>query len=94
MSQVKYNIAIDSWRGALDSRKTGQAKRERLVSRYRKGSGETHQAYPMQMHEGPWSEGATANRELLYFYHIAAFSPPHPNICSIYAEYMLNICLS
>ena len=32
--------------------------------------------------------------ELLYFYHIAAFSPPYPNICSIYAEYMLNICLS
>ena len=65
MTKVKYNIAIDSWRGALDSRKTGQAKRERLVSRYRKGSGETHQVYPMQMHEGAWSEGATANRELM-----------------------------
>lgn len=65
MTKVKYNVAIDSWRGALDSRKTGQAKRERLVSRYRKGSGETHQVYPMQMHEGAWSEGATANRELM-----------------------------
>ena len=65
MSKVKYNIAIDYWRGTLDSRRTGQAKRERLVSRYRKGSGENHQVYPMKMHEGPWSEGATANRELM-----------------------------
>lgn len=65
MSKVKYNIAIDTWRGTLDSRKTGQAKRERLVSRYRKGSGENHQVYPMKMHEGPWAEGATHNRELM-----------------------------
>ena len=65
MSKVKYNVAIDTWRGPLDSRKTGQAKRERLVSRYRKGSGENHQVYPMKMHEGPWAEGATRNRELM-----------------------------
>jgi len=65
MTKVKYNIAIDTWRGPLDTRRTGQAKRERLVSRYRKGSGENHQVYPMKMHEGPWSEGATANRELM-----------------------------
>lgn len=64
MSKVKYNVAIDTWRGALDTRKTGQAKRERLVSRLRKGS-DGHQIYPMQMHEGPWSEGATRNRELM-----------------------------
>ena len=63
MSKVKYNIAIDYWRGPLDTRKTGQAKRERLVSRYR--NGENHQVYPMKMHEGPWAEGATRNRELL-----------------------------
>ena len=65
MSKVTYNVAINTWRGPLDSRKTGQAKRERLVSRYRKGSGENHQVYPMKMHEGPWSEGATRNRELM-----------------------------
>ena len=63
MSQVKYNITIDTLRGAIDGKRTGQAKRERLVSRYRKGS-KDHQVYPMKMHEGPWSEGATANREL------------------------------
>ena len=62
MSKVNYNIAIDYNRGALDSRKTGQAKRERLVSRYR--NGQAYQ-YPMKMHEGPWSEGATSNRELM-----------------------------
>ena len=62
-SQVKYNIAIDYWRGTLDSNRTGQAKRERLVSRYR--NGENHQVYPMKVHEGPWSEGATTNRELI-----------------------------
>ena len=61
MTKVKYNAAIDFYRGTLDSRKTGQAKRERLVSRYRNGPG--HQVYPMKMHEGPWSEGATLNRE-------------------------------
>ena len=63
MSQVTYNISIEKWRGAMDSCRTGQAKRERLVSRYR--NGETHQVFPMKMHEGPWSEGATANRELI-----------------------------
>lgn len=63
MSKVKYNIAIDTWRGTLDSRKTGQAKRERLISRYRNGP--NHQVYPMKMHEGPWAEGATRNREFL-----------------------------
>ena len=65
MSKVTYNVAIDTWRGPLDSRKAGQAKRERLVSRYRKGSGDNHQVYPMKMHEGPWAEGATRNRELI-----------------------------
>lgn len=64
MSKVKYNIAVDFWRGAIDSRKTGQAKRERLISRYRKGSA-SHHVYSMQMHEGPWAEGATHNRELI-----------------------------
>lgn len=62
MSKVEYNVAIVYNRGAQDSRKEGQAKRERLISRYR--NGQAHQ-YPMQMHEGPWSEGATHNRELI-----------------------------
>ena len=63
MTNVKYNAGIEYYRGTLDSRKTGQAKRERLISRFRKGPG--HQVYPMKMHEGPWSEGATKNREIM-----------------------------
>ena len=62
MSKVKYNIVVEKNSGALDSRKDGQAKRERLVSRYR--NGQAYQ-YPMKIHEGPWAEGATANRELM-----------------------------
>ncbi len=62
MSKVSYNNAIIRNSGAVDSRKDGQAKRERLISRYR--NGKAHQ-YPMKMHEGPWAEGATANRELM-----------------------------
>lgn len=62
MSKVSYNNAIIRNSGAVDSRKDGQAKRERLISRYR--NGQAHQ-YPMKMHEGPWAEGATANRELM-----------------------------
>lgn len=90
MSKVTYNIAIDTWRGPLDSRKTGQAKRERLVSRYRKGSGENHQVYPMKMHEGPWSEGATKNRELMKTAqreaHAIERAAKHPELAS--AEYL------
>ena len=95
MSKVKYNIAIDTWRGSLDSHRTGQAKRERLVSRYRKGSGENHQVYPMKMHEGPWSEGATANRELMKTAqreaHAIERAAKHPEQAS--AEYLAKAAM-
>ena len=94
MSKVKYNIAIDTWRGALDTRKTGQAKRERLVSRLRKGS-DGHQIYPMQMHEGPWSEGATRNRELMKTAqreaHTIERAAKHPEQAS--AEYLAKAAM-
>ena len=64
MNKVKFNAAIESYVGTLDSKKEGQAKRERLVSRFRPGT-RGHQMYPMKIHEGPWSEGASANRELM-----------------------------
>ena len=63
MSKVTYNVAIDYFRGAMDSRRTGQELRRRTVSRY--CGGDTHQVYFMHYHEGPWSKGATANRELI-----------------------------
>ncbi len=88
MSKVKYNIAIDSWRGTLDSKKAGQAKRERIVSRFR--GGESHQVYPMKMHDGPWSEKVTANRELMKMAiqeaHNIEKAAKHPELAS--AEYL------
>lgn len=64
MNKVKFISGIESYVGALDSKKEGKAKRQRLVIRFRPGT-RGHQMYPMQMHEGAWSEGATANRELI-----------------------------
>lgn len=94
MSKVKYNAAIDTWRGSLDSHRTGQAKRERLVSRLRKGS-DGHQIYPMQMHEGPWSEGATRNRELMKTAqreaHTIERAAKHPEQAS--AEYLAKAAM-
>ena len=65
MGKVKYHVVIDKLTGALDSKKYGESHGMRLVSRYRKGSGNEHQIYFMRKHEGAWSEGATQNRELI-----------------------------
>jgi hypothetical protein len=65
MGKVIYHVAIDKLTGALDSKKYAQSHGMRLVSRHREGKGEEHQVYFMQLHEGPWSEGATKNRELI-----------------------------
>ena len=64
MKRVKFVPAIESYTGTLDSPKEGQAKRQRVISRFRPGT-KGHQMYTMHMHEGPWSEGATSNRELM-----------------------------
>ena len=65
MGKVKYHVVIDKLTGALDSKQYGESHGMRLVSRYRKGSGNEHQIYFMRKHEGAWSEGATRNRELI-----------------------------
>jgi len=65
MGRVKYHVVIDHLTGALDSKKYGESHGMRLVSRYRKGSGDEHQVYFMRKHEGAWSERATQNRELI-----------------------------
>ena len=73
MARVLYVNGIMSVRGALDSVKEGQAKRARWISRLR-WQGEKsiapdgsiwHELYLMRMHEGPWSDGATRNREMI-----------------------------
>ena len=65
MGKVTYNIVVDRLTGALDSKKYGESHGMRMVSRYRKGSGDEHQIYFMRKHEGEWSAGATRNRELI-----------------------------
>ena len=65
MGKVKYHVVIDKLTGALDSKKYGESHGMRMVSRYRKGSGDEHQIYFLRKHEGAWSEGATRNRELI-----------------------------
>ena len=73
MAQVTYINGIKTVRCALDSVKEGQAKRARWISRLR-WQGEKsiapdgsiwHEMYYMNMHEGPWAEGATKNREMI-----------------------------
>ena len=64
MKKVKFIAGIESYTGTLDTKKEGQAKRQRLVSRFRPGT-KGHQMYSMSIHEGPWSEGVTSNRELM-----------------------------
>lgn len=65
MGKVKYHVVVDQLTGALDSKKYGESHGMRMVSRYRKGSGDEHQIYFLRKHEGAWSEGATRNRELI-----------------------------
>lgn len=70
MSKAKFILPFDKLSGAMDSKKEGRQKRQRLVTRYRNGSAHF---YPMKMHEGAWAEGATKNRELFK----AAMSEAH-----------------
>jgi len=73
MALVTFADGIDTVHGALDSVKEGQRKRARLVCRWRpqgpqsydKDGNKLHELFYMHFHEGPWSEGATKNREMI-----------------------------
>lgn len=73
MAQALYVNGVDIVRGALDSEKEGQAARARWISRWRPQGEKSysedgrkwHEVYHMNFHEGPWSEGATKNREVI-----------------------------
>ena len=73
MALATFTNGIDTVRGALDSVKEGQAKRARLVCRWRpqgpqsydEDGSKIHELFYMHFHEGPWSEGATRNREII-----------------------------
>ena len=73
MAIAKFVNGIDEVHGAIDSVKEGQARRARLVCRWRPqgpqsyapGGSKLHELFYMRFHEGPWSEGATRNREMI-----------------------------
>ena len=74
MAKVILIDAIDSAWGAIDSVKQGQATRMRLIIRrnnyddernFTEDGRKWHQLYYYRMHDGPWSEGATCNREII-----------------------------
>ena len=85
MAKVIYAEGIKTVRGAIDSVKDGQAMRMRLVSRLRWHGARSidedgniiHELYFMHMHEGPWSEGATRNREMFKAAHRIAHDIEH-----------------
>lgn len=73
MAKATFVDGIDIVRGALDSVKEGQAKRARLVCKWHywgekwidPDGSKIHLLYTYHFHEGPWSEGATRNREII-----------------------------
>ena len=73
MAKAKLIDGIDELHGAIDNVKEGRKRRMRLVCRwcdygeksYAKDGSKLHQIFYMHFHEGPWSEGATRNRELI-----------------------------
>ena len=73
MAIAKLSNGIDEIHGAIDSVKEGQKNRARLVCRWRPQGPQSytedgcklHELFYMNFHEGPWSEGATRNREII-----------------------------
>ncbi len=73
MARVTFIDLIDTVRGALDSEKEGQQNRARLVCKWHdwgekwhdKDGSKVHLVYVYHFHEGPWSDGATRNREMI-----------------------------
>ena len=73
MAKVTFADGIKTVHGAIDSVKEGQARRARLVCRWRpqgpqsydKDGNKIHELFFMKFHEGSWSDGATRNREII-----------------------------
>ena len=73
MARVTFIDGIATVRGALDSENAGQANRARLVCKWHywgeqwieKDGSMVHLVYTYHFHEGPWSDGATRNREMI-----------------------------
>jgi len=74
MAQVTFIDEIESLWGAIDSVRQGKKNGYRVVVRrheydedknYDQEGHKIHELYYYHFHEGPWSEGATRNREII-----------------------------
>ena len=74
MAQVTFSEGIESVWGAIDSPKEGKQNGYRLIVRrhdygeeknYDQDGHKWHELYFYHFHEGPWSDGATRNREMI-----------------------------
>ena len=73
MAVAKLVNGIDELHGAIDSVKEGQANRARLICKWHywgekwiaEDGSKLHLLYTYHFHEGPWSKGATRNREMI-----------------------------
>lgn len=73
MAKVTFADGIKTVRGAIDSVKEGQARRARLVCRWRpqgpqsydKDGNKIHELFFMKFYEGPWPDGAKRNLEMI-----------------------------
>jgi len=74
MAQVTFIDEIESLWGAIDSVRQGKKNGYRVVVRrheydedknYDQEGRKIHELYYYHFHEGPWSEGATRNREII-----------------------------
>ena len=101
MAQVTFTDGIASLWGTLDSVKDGKRNGYRIVVRrheygeeknYDAEGRKIHELYYYHFHEGPWSEGATRNREMIKAAQKAAHAVEHdaalrPAWEAAYAEY-------
>ena len=105
MAQVTFVDCIISLWGAIDSVKEGKENGYRVVVRrhdygeernYDQHGNKIHELYYYHFHEGPWSEGATRNREIIKAAQRAAHDIEHddelrPMWEAAYEEYKASL---
>ena len=104
MARVTFKKNFQPVFGAWDSAKSAQRKRARLICRrheytrinYDAEGRKIHELYYYHFHEGPWSEGATRNREIIKAAQKAAHAIEHdaelrPAWEAAYAEYKASL---
>ena len=104
MAKVTFKKGYQPHIGAWESDKDAQRKRARLICRrheytrinYDAEGRKIHELYYYHFHEGPWSEGATRNREMIKAAQKAAHAIEHdpelrPQWEAAYADYKASL---